>query len=179
MTRVFFTADCHFDHNAIIRFCDRPFENERHMNEELVDRWCRKVGTNDLVYHLGDFAFKGESNAKFWETKLTGDIVHIRGNHDKNNGVKTIITHAIMEYGGLIIYATHRPPDEFQEGTIEANLITACDIILCGHVHGLWKWKKILGKICINVGVDVWDYEPVNIASILKLVAKINRGDKC
>ena len=55
-------------------------------------------------------------------------------------------------------------------------MIDLCNFIICGHVHDNWKWKKIRGKICINVGVDVWNMEPVSIHSILKLVAKINKG---
>lgn len=175
--KVFITADCHFDHASIIKYCNRPFKNINHMNEEIIRRWNEKVGHEDLVYHLGDFSFKGQENAKKFESRLNGSIVHLMGNHDRNNGVKTYITHAIMEWGGIVIYATHRPPEEFQEGTIETDLISVCDLILCGHVHNNWKYKKILDKYCINVGVDVWGFEPITIHSILKLVKKLKRGE--
>ena len=176
MTRIFFTADCHFDHSAIIKFCNRPFKNIQHMNEEIIKRWNNKVKPNDLVYHLGDFAFKGADNARFFETLLNGNIVHIRGNHDKNNGVKTILTHSIMKFGGLNIYVKHQPPDGLQKGTIEESLINSCDLVFCGHIHNLWKHKIIFGKYVINVGVDVWDFEPIQIHSILKYLAKVKKG---
>ena len=174
--KIWFTADCHFDHENIIKFCNRPFKNVNHMNEEIIRRWNNKVSSEDVVYHIGDFAFKGMDNAIRFESKLNGNIVHIRGNHDKNNGVKTYNTKAIMEFGGLVFYVTHIPPVENQIGTIESNLISICDFILCAHVHNLWKWKRIDNKIAINVGVDVWNFEPINIHSILKLISRIKKG---
>ena len=40
---VFFTADTHFDHANIIRFCNRPFATVEDMNEALIANWNRKV----------------------------------------------------------------------------------------------------------------------------------------
>ena len=212
--KIFFTADKHLDHSNIILYCNRPFTKMRHiqlgnlylgdinpltggwlcesikesrgqeMNLALVKNHNRKVGEHDLVYDLGDFCFKGVGNALYWEQQLNGTIVHIRGNHDKNNGVKTYITHAIMEFGGLIFYVTHKPPEERQVDTMESHILATCDYILCGHVHDLWKHKFIevwnsgcrVEKLAINVGVDVWGFEPIDIHSILKYIAKVRRG---
>lgn len=145
------------------------------MNGEMIKRWNNKVKEEDVIYHVGDFAFK-KTSADFFEKKLNGKIIHILGNHDKNNGVKSYITHAIMKFGGLIIFVKHKPPDEFQERTIEETLMSACDFIICGHVHNLWKTKKIKGKIAVNVGVDVWGFEPITIFSILKCLKRVERG---
>ena len=82
MTRVFFSADCHFDHTNIIKYCRRPFKNIEHMNETIVSNWNNDVKQDDLVYHVGDFAYRGQKNARYWENRLNGSIVHIRGNHD-------------------------------------------------------------------------------------------------
>ena len=38
--------------------------------------------------------------------------------------------------------------------------------LLCGHVHEKWK---IQGRM-INVGVDVWDYKPVPVTEIEKII---------
>jgi calcineurin-like phosphoesterase family protein len=176
MSKIFFTADCHFNHENIIKYAERPFKNLQHMHAEIIERWNKKVNENDIVYHVGDFAFKGVNQAQLFESMLNGRIVHIRGNHDKNNGVKTLLTHCIMEFGGLIFYVTHRPPDEFQERTIEETITAVSNIILCGHVHSYWKHKIIKNKICINVGVDVWNFEPISLNTILKYIGKIKGG---
>jgi calcineurin-like phosphoesterase family protein len=186
MTQVFFTSDCHFDHANIIKFCDRPFwrnndlvgegkiasrvwvsdkrkiECCQWMNETLVKKWNSKVKNEDIIYHIGDFAFKGSNNTRKWEEKLNGSIVHIQGNHDLNNGVKTFIVKCIMEFGNKSILVQHHPPHTIQE------IPEWCDFVLCGHVHDKWKHKVIEGIPIINVGVDVWDFEPVSVESILK-----------
>lgn len=78
--KVFFSADCHFGHANIIKYAKRPFKNINYMNEELVKQWNKVVSSDDLVYHVGDFAFKGQGRK--YEYRLNGDIVHIKGNHD-------------------------------------------------------------------------------------------------
>jgi len=178
---IHFSADCHFDHSNIIKFCNRPFKNITHMNEEIVNRWNKRVKPDDLVYHIGDFTFKGVSNCKTFESRLNGTIVHIKGNHDKNNGVKTYITSCLMEWGGLGFYVKHKPPEENQIGTLEARIMSSVDLVICGHIHELWKHKIVPYNVnkrmlCINVGVDVWNFEPVSVQSILKYVGKVRRG---
>jgi len=201
--KIFFTADKHLDHANIIKYANRSFIHpgdldedddwisehvkslrNQEMNKTIVEKHNAKVSEGDVVYDLGDFCFKGVSNAQYWEQQLNGTIVHIRGNHDKNNGVRTYITHAIMEFGGMIFYVTHQPPEQRQIDTLESHMIACCDIILCGHVHDLWKHKYIeiwnngckSSKLAINVGVDVWGMEPITIHSILKYIAKVKRG---
>ena len=38
MPKWFFTADLHFDHDAILKHCDRPFKNILEMNIALIGR---------------------------------------------------------------------------------------------------------------------------------------------
>lgn len=52
----YFTADTHFFHKNIIRYCDRPFESITKMNNVMINNWNNTVGKNDTVYALGDFA---------------------------------------------------------------------------------------------------------------------------
>lgn len=164
MSRVFFSADCHFDHANIIKYCNRPFNTVEKMNNTIVTQWNKKVKQDDLVYHVGDFAYKGQNSAKYWQKRLNGDIVHIRGNHDKNNGVKTLIDKCMMFFGGKDVYVEHVPP----------TFSVLSDFCICGHVHNKWKYKIIEDDyILINVGVDVWGFEPVSINNILKLYNKI------
>ena len=154
------------------------------MNLTITTNHNKKLTEDDLLYHIGDFSFKGTSNALHWENQLNGTIIHLLGNHDKNNGVKSYITHAIMKFAGNTVYVTHIPPEDNQMETLESHIISSCDFIICGHVHDLWKHKIISTwshgclnkKLAINVGVDVWDFQPVSITSILKYISKVNRG---
>ncbi len=55
---IFFTADTHWGHANIIKFCDRPFVSIEEMNEVLISKWNAKVTGNDTVYILGDMFFR-------------------------------------------------------------------------------------------------------------------------
>ena len=197
MSKIFFTADCHFNHANIIKFCGRPFIKDgdlddknnwvsedvkfdrcNAMNKELISRWNRKVSSDDIVYHIGDFSFGNRGSCKRFEDMLNGTIVHIVGNHDKNNGVKSYIDYCVMRFSSLMFYVKHIPPADNQIGTLESRIMDSVDFVLCGHVHDNWKHKVISFNAtkditCINVGVDVWNFEPVGISSILKYIMEV------
>jgi len=197
--KIYFSADYHLDHANIIRYANRPFvkyddldaelewksddikyQRCREMNQTIIKNHNSIVKEGDVLYHIGDFSFNYTGKAPYWEQFLNGRIVHILGNHDKNNGVKSYITHAIMKFGGLTFYVSHKPPEQRQVDTLESHIVASCDYILCGHIHDLWKTKWIevwnMGiketRLAINVGLDVWDYKPISIHSILKLIGK-------
>ena len=80
---IYFTSDTHFYHKNIIKYCNRPFKDEIDMNNKLIDNWNSIVTNNDTVYHLGDFALTSYNNLKDIFNKLNGNIILIRGNHDR------------------------------------------------------------------------------------------------
>lgn len=153
MPRTFFTADTHFNHANIIKYCARPFASAQEMNRELVARWNAVVGPRDTVYHLGDFAMGKESDASAFLRKLNGGKkILIRGNHDRNArlmlGAGFNEVHEKLEWNGWMLQ--HHP-------------IATNRKLLCGHVHD--KWKRI-GWV-INVSVDVWDFTPRTIEELV------------
>jgi calcineurin-like phosphoesterase family protein len=54
---IFFTADQHFHHQNIIKYCNRPFVWFNQMDDALIDNFNKVVTNDDIVYHLGDFSF--------------------------------------------------------------------------------------------------------------------------
>lgn len=78
-------SDTHFNHENIIKFCDRPFKNAKAMNELLVEYWNSVVKPQDKVYHLGDVymggGFPREDTLKLLKS-LNGHKRLILGNHD-------------------------------------------------------------------------------------------------
>lgn len=161
MVTNWFTADNHFGHANIIEYCNRPFKSLEHMDREMIRRWNERVKPEDIVYHLGDFCFKETDGKRFkyYRDQLNGDIVFIRGNHDHNNGSKAIITTVTIDLGGHDWYMEHYP-----NKVLKFNLH--------GHVHTLWKIKREEHFVLINVGVDVWDFYPINIQEILGEIYK-------
>ncbi len=167
---VYFAADYHFGHENIIELCKRLFKNGEDMNSSIVRNHNQRVKEDDVVFHLGDFCFRGgkeggKQKALYWEKKLNGKIVHVTGNHDYKNNVKSLIKVALMEFGGYQVLAQHKPPIDQDE------IPAICDFVICGHVHDRWKhgwFKGPKGDIpVINVGIDVWNYRPVRLDELV------------
>ena len=163
---IYFTADLHLNHwttseRNIIKYCSRPFQDIEEMNNTLITNWNSIVKAEDTVYHLGDFCLRNDRTVAYWEANLNGKIVHIIGNHDhKIKGLSS----AIIRLLGRETFLSHYPP------TI---IPASCCMALCGHIHDRWKGKLLEGKPVINVGVDVWDYAPVEPNKIIGLADKL------
>lgn len=152
-----FTADTHFGHANIIKYCNRPFKSVDEMNEKLISNWNSIVQEGDTVYHLGDFSFRGYYRYK---NRLNGKIILLRGNHDDIK--QTSIQDMAVGLSGKLWYLSHIPPLENRQ-----------KFCLCGHIHDKWKSKRIGNKYIINVGVDVWQFRPINIQQILHEINKL------
>lgn len=159
-----FTSDQHFNHANIINHTRRPFWSWKEMNDEIIRRHNSRVDPNDTVFHIGDFKFGANGpNTHELIKMLNGRHVFIRGNHDRNNGTNTIIRHAVIETYGLTILLVHKPDDALM---IMSN--GGIDMAFVGHVHHNWQFRPNM----INIGVDVWDFYPVNAKQILKAYKK-------
>ena len=88
MPATFLVSDTHFGHAGVCRFTHpddatvklRPWTDPDEMDEEMIRRWNDKVRPSDKVYHLGDVVINRKSLKTL--TRLNGDKVLIRGNHD-------------------------------------------------------------------------------------------------
>lgn len=169
---IYFSSDQHFNHKNIIEYCKRPFTSIEEMNEKLIENWNRVVTKDDIIYNLGDFCFHTNGNSlQTIENRLNGRIVHIIGNHDSFSGLHS----ATIKYGGKKILMVHKPMHN------KTRVGFDHDIVLCGHVHEIWKRMDFVAETSsfaekeipqVNVGVDVWNYVPVSIDSVLKFIRK-------
>jgi len=87
MPAVFLVSDTHFGHAGVCRFMRndgvtklRPWDNPEDMDEAMVKAWNETVRPNDKVYHLGDVVINRKALSIM--SRLNGDKVLIRGNHD-------------------------------------------------------------------------------------------------
>ena len=80
--RIFFTSDTHFGHTNIIKYCNRPFGSVEEHDETLIKNWNEKVGPDDIIFHLGDFAFGSEKQWMNYLDRLNGKKYLVIGNHD-------------------------------------------------------------------------------------------------
>lgn len=172
--KTWFTADTHFGHANIIKYCNRPFKDIDRMNEILIKNWNSRVKKNDIVLFLGDFCFKSKSKRgegleykpEYYLSQLNGHITFIKGNHDNNNSLDARISSLIVNISDKNIFCNHFPE----------NFDSRFKINLTAHVHEKWKIRKIYNSFLINVGIDVWKYSPVNINEILSVLNKYKKG---
>lgn len=154
---IYFTADPHFQHKNIIRYAGRPFNSTYEMEETIIHNWNKTVHPQDTVYCIGDFIFGTEKEKEEFISRLNGTIVFIWGNHDRN----VYLTEGYIHFRNEVILLTHFPK-------IRTDVRSDTSIIACGHVHEKWKYRLFNNIPMINVGVDVWNFTPISIATLIK-----------
>jgi calcineurin-like phosphoesterase family protein len=165
MINKWFSSDTHFGHYNILNFCKRPFASIEEMDEILIERWNNRVKPNDIIYHLGDVAW-GSNGIIQYVPKLNGQIILIKGNHDR-------IHH---DNAGLF--------KEVHPGFLNIKVSNHELIVLChfsmrvwdrshynswhlyGHSHGMLPPE---GKSW-DVGVDANNYAPVSLDEIRQIM---------
>lgn len=184
--KIWFTSDLHFYHKNIIKYSDRPFDNIYHMNDVLVDNWNSVIGVNDLVYYLGDFAFCSKKWATEMCSKLNGEKILIKGNHDGSTqrmldiGFKEVYNKLELNIAGEKVLLCHYPykgveAEEREQHVGEENREEKLrnkrpddngEWLLHGHIHNYWKFK---GRM-INMSTEMWNYTPVSLKTIENII---------
>lgn len=171
---VWFTADTHFGHTAMLlpgpRWPARPWATVQEHDTALVAAWNARVRPGDRVYHLGDFAMGDRARLPELLAQLHGDLVLVAGNHDFQRDdryfPRVLRGRAfLLDLGPVTVEVAHRP---------EHLTAAPSALKLCGHVHTRWATARhplapqhdTLGVVC-NVGVDVRSYAPVQLEALL------------
>ncbi len=171
------TSDLHFWHKNVIRYSNRPFDSVTDMNEGLIENWNNRVGTQDIVFNLGDFAFANEIKVIEILSRLNGTQYFIYGNHDKvmkrdavqqycreTGKIKLFCDVIECNYKGTPLFMSHyshRTWNRAQHGAVH----------LYGHSHGSLPG---LGR-SMDVGVDtktlVSDYAPFALDDVIEFLS--------
>lgn len=161
----FFTADSHFGHARVIEYSKRPFADANDMNEAMIANWNAVVCPRDIVYHLGDFALCDVEKATKIAKRLNGQKHLVFGNHDK-----VLRKHA--PFTSQWIWAK-----DIAEIKIADQKVILCHYALVtwngshrgswslhGHSHG--SLREDPHALRVDVGVDVWGYNPVSFEAL-------------
>ena len=177
---IWFTSDTHFGHHNILKFCNRPWKTTEEMDEALINNWNRVVSKDDIVFHLGDFAFASNGRWEELINALNGHIYLILGNHDcsryPGNRIMSLFTNVysqvtlnidgiqvILNHCPFLCYAgTYRKPQTIQ---------------LFGHVHSPTKGLDTERLVNLfpcqyDVGVDNNNYTPVSWQQVQEIIHK-------
>lgn len=165
MSEIWLTADLHIGHQNIIYHCRRPFKDKFEHDSTIIKNYNEVVGIDDHVYILGDVCFDGfeVENLK----QLKGNKHIILGNHDKKKKllqclaipecrVVEIVDIKMLKTNGLHVWLSHYPHRSWKNsfhGSYHAF----------GHCHGT---MDDYGR-STDVGVDCWNYYPVNLNTFI------------
>lgn len=178
---LFFTADPHFGHLNIIKYCYRPFSDENEMDRALTENWNSVVKNEDEVFILGDIAMTQNADRVYnYLRRLNGKKHVILGNHDScltRNREKfekillSITSQKTIDVDGTEIIMTHHPRFTYEE-CFSDNVWH-----LFGHIHN----NAVQNAVCnlmpnnLNVGVDCCNYRPISFDEVKSRIQKRNR----
>jgi len=201
MGNVYLTADLHFFHANVIKYCDRPYGSVEEMNQALIDNWNSVVTDDDTVYVLGDFSLAFRP-VEIFTQRLNGLKYLIAGNHDfchsynkksrngrqdewikkyNDNGFTVLPEFYTTDLEGIgPVNMCHIPYDCEDPRYKNYKMADDGKILLCGHVHEKFLIKETSkGTVQINVGVDApcspWYMRPAKLEEIKDV---INRAKK-
>jgi calcineurin-like phosphoesterase family protein len=154
----FFTSDTHFGDHRVITLYRRPFADTKAMDEALIARWNERVGPEDDIWHLGDFA-RGTKAAAILP-RLQGRKHLIAGNNDAPETLALSDWASIASYAEIVVDATRLVLCHYPFRTW--NGIGKGAWNLHGHSHG--RLKPLPRQA--DVGADPWGCRPVTLAEI-------------
>ncbi|MDR1943713.1 MAG: metallophosphoesterase family protein [Synergistaceae bacterium] len=175
----YFTSDQHFFDSDILSYCDRPYENIKAMNDDMISKFVNKTEDASEVYILGDIFGSCQPHSPFAACKsvmerlgiLERPFHLILGNHDCLNaeeymevGFVSVKRIEFITIGDMKVMLTHDP-----------CLVQPMDTFaICGHIHTLFSenWQPLRNTFTINVSVEMRGYAPVSETEILELAKK-------
>ncbi len=193
-----FTSDLHFGHANIVTWrnlAGENFNSINHMNETIIANFNNMVATDDKVIFMGDLVMGQIADSLPLLSQLNGVKKSLVGNHDRvfvgegkkankpekiamwqdryrdEAGVEFIEDQWFLdENGNKLFFMSHFPASgdhtEEERFTSFRPVLNENEWLVHGHVHNGWK---VNGKQ-INVGVDVWDFKPVSLEQIIKII---------
>ncbi|MEG9430784.1 metallophosphoesterase [Terriglobus sp. ADX1] len=178
MRNVWFTADFHFGHLNIIRYCKRPFGNTQEMDDAIAERVNACAKPNDVLYFLGDFCMGREEQVIAYRKRLACKTIHfIEGNHDKTTRKQQQL---FASWGVL------------SEVNVAKQRIVLCHYAmrvwphhaqgawhLYGHSHANLPDEPL--SLSMDVGVDMHDFRPWHfdeIRSVMKVKTEAREARK-
>lgn len=145
--RKFYISDLHLNHEKVIKFDNRPFNNLEQMHETILNNWNNMVTNADTVYILGDIIWIKDDSIISLCAKLKGHKILIQGNHD-HHALQDLRIRNIFDE--ILPYTEVRDTDDNNK---QCNVILSHypmimwnkqhkgSIHLYGHVHNSREWK--------------------------------------
>lgn len=188
---IYVTADTHLNHKNICRGTSqwtpvpsdgipgienstRPFDTLEEMNEYIIGNINSIVMPDDILIHLGDFAFGARKEIPALRDRINCNMIYlIAGNHDYCFKSKSrlyyelafqdILTYKELRHKGILFSMSHYPLGSWNE-------IGKGGINLHGHCHG--NYTRTIGRQ-MDVGIDCSNYLPMSLNDIYNIMMDV------
>lgn len=189
--RVWFTADPHFGHGNIIKYCNRPAltpeerhkaatdprgkwrisdETVRRHDEQLLDAINSRVEKHDLLWILGDYCWGKEPEARAYRSRILCETVNlVWGNHDHRSVASAFdytTEQEMVTIDGQDVWLCHYPLRSWN-GRFHGSWS------LYGHVHARLEAEDKANPAWLtkDVGVDACGYRPWSFEELREYMA--------
>ena len=186
--KLYFCSDNHYNHFHIVKYCHRPFESRKEMNDTMIENWNAVVPEDGIVVHCGDFMLSHYNDdreyKKIWKKLNFKTLIFSRGNHDVidcgtytyDNKTVIVVDMAMIEVEGIKIMACHYPimayPADFQ---VFGHIHTLSD----GTCYGIdGDVNDKLRTTQYDVGVDQNNYTPISYWQLVDIFRNKAKNEK-
>ena len=170
-----FTADTHFSHWNIVKYCTRPFSSIEEHDETLISNWNYCIKGNDTVYHLGDFAFRNPISLEKITKRLNGKIILLRGNHDKR--IKGDLTSLFSEVKDVHLFTGQLHKEKVTLYLSHyAHRSWPSSFHGVGHLYGHSHGRLPPHGLSFDVGVDCWNFYPVSLEQVVSKLQSMKKS---
>lgn len=155
---IWFTADTHFGHDNLRRKHRPQFADVTEMDEHLIAMWNTCVAPTDTVWHLGDFSWYSRKTAAVILERLHGHIHLVKGNHDDKTppGFVSVVDMKYLRIGEARFHLCHYPMASWRRKEHGGY-----------HLHGHSHGKGYRYRNRMDVGVDCWEFRPIEVDEVL------------
>jgi len=166
-SKIFITSDTFFGRASIIEQNNRPFKSVEEMDAALIENWNSVVSDEDLVYHLGNFAWTPIVTDKVLKV-LNGNIKFMLGDFDDAlkevieyyDGIDLLPNEIFKDYKHKIVLS-HWPLAEWpgkEKGIYHFH----------GHTTNTLKTDMTQSNR-VNVCCDMWNYKPQELKQLFAM----------
>lgn len=177
----YFTSDLHLGHENVVASCGRPYSSVEEMNEDLIERWNKKVKPCDEVYILGDLSYRSKEHISAYLKRMAGKKHLLIGNHDvkwlKNvpdtsQYFETVEYMTVIKQGKNLITLCHYPMLEWNRSRYAKVQSGSTSWLIHGHIHNsiscdAYHYIKEHLPCALNAGVDINGFKPVSFEELL------------
>lgn len=163
MDNIWITSDTFFGRSSLAK--ERGFDSVESMDAHLIQRWNSKVSKDDIVWHLGNFAWDSIS-VEYTIPHLNGNINIIKGEYD-------ILFEDIFEAQGISVH-------EGINVNYENKLVMSHwpmliwpgknDNFIQLHANDKQIKSDLSKELRLNMNYDLWSLSPVSLDSILDII---------